>query len=46
MAKGQIKGNREAKKPKASKDQPKGPGSSYKQAQGKGIPTANPFAKK
>jgi hypothetical protein len=46
MAKGQIKSNREAKKPKANKDQPKGPGSPYKQAQGKGIPTANPFTKK
>ena len=33
MAKGQIKGNKEVKKPKAEK--PKGPGSAYKQAQGK-----------
>jgi hypothetical protein len=46
MAKGQIKGNKEAKKPKASKDQPKGPGSPYKQAQAGGISKANPFAKK
>jgi hypothetical protein len=46
MAKGQIKGNKEAKKPKASKDQPKGPGSPYKQAQSSGLPTASPFAKK
>ena len=34
MAKGQIKGNKEAKKPKAEK--PKGSGSAYKQSQGKG----------
>ena len=34
MAKGQVKGNREAKKPKAEK--PKGPGSAYKQSQRKG----------
>lgn len=34
MAKGQIKGNRESKKPKAEK--PKGPGSPYKQGQAKG----------
>ena len=36
MAKGQIKGNKEAKKPKA--DKPKGPASAYKQSQGKGGP--------
>ena len=46
MAKGQIKGNKEAKKPKAGKDQPKGPGSAYKQAKGSGLPAANPFGKK
>jgi hypothetical protein len=34
MAKGQIKGNKEAKKPKA--DKPKGSVSAYKQSQGKG----------
>lgn len=34
MAKGQLKGNKEAKKPKADK-KAKGPGSSYKQSQGK-----------
>ncbi len=34
MAKGQLKGNREAKKQKA--DTPKGPCSAYKQAKGKG----------
>ena len=34
MAKGQVKGNKEAKKPKAEK--PKGPGSAYKQSQSKG----------
>lgn len=34
MAKGQVKSNKEAKKPKADK-KAKGPGSSYKQSQGK-----------
>ncbi len=34
MAKGQIKRNKEAKKPKADA-KAKGPGSSYKQSQGK-----------
>ena len=37
MAKGQIKGNKEAKKPKA--DKPKGSVSAYKQSQGKGGPS-------
>ncbi len=36
MAKGQVKGNKEAKKPKA--DKPKGSVSAYKQSQGKGGP--------
>jgi len=40
MAKGQIKGNKEAKKPKA--DKPKGPGSPYKQSQGKGGQALSP----
>jgi hypothetical protein len=44
MAKVQVKGNKEAKKPKA--DKPKGPGSAYKQSQGKGGPAINPFVKK
>jgi hypothetical protein len=44
MAKGQVKGNKESKKPKA--DKPKGPGSAYKLSQGKGRPAVNPFAKK
>ena len=44
MAKGEMKGNKEAKKPKA--DKPKGPGSSYKQSQGKGGPATIPPAKK
>jgi hypothetical protein len=44
MAKGQVKGNKEAKKPKGEK--PMGPGSAYKQSQGKGAPAVNPFAKK
>ena len=46
MAKGQMKGNKEAKKPKADKNRPKGTGSAYKQSQGKGDQTTNPFAKK
>jgi hypothetical protein len=46
MAKGQIKGNKEAKKPKADKNQPKGGGSAYKLSQGKAGPTVNTFAKK
>ena len=40
----QKRSNKEAKKPKS--DKPKGAGSAYKQAQGKGIPTTNPFTKK
>lgn len=46
MAKGKDKGNKEAKKPKADKNAPKGGGSAYKQSQGKGASTVNPFAKK
>jgi hypothetical protein len=46
MAKGETKGNREAKKPKADKSMPKGPGSAYKQAHAKGGSTPVPFAKK
>jgi hypothetical protein len=45
MAKGQMKGNKEAKKPKADKDAPKkGAASAYQSAQGKGGPTTSPFA--
>ena len=46
MAKGQLKGNKEAKKPKADKSQLKGAGSAYKQAQGKGNTSSNPLVKK
>jgi hypothetical protein len=47
MAKGQIRGNKEAKKPKADKNAPKkAAGTAYQNAQGKGGPTASPFAKK
>ena len=46
MAKGQEKGNKEAKKPKADKNLPKSTVSAYKQAQGKGGAAPNPFAKK
>jgi len=46
MAKGQLKGNKEAKKPKVDKSQPKASISAYKQAQSKGGQAATPFAKK
>ena len=46
MAKGQIKGNKEAKKPKADKDKPKASESAYKMAQRGGIDTSKPFGKK
>lgn len=46
MAKGQMKGNKEAKKPKADKNQPKGAGSAYKQSQDKGTTNVNPSGKK
>jgi len=46
MAKGQLKGNKEAKKPKADKSQPKGGGSAYKLGQGKGGASPSPFAPK
>ncbi len=44
MAKGQVKSNKEKKKPKAEK--PKGSVSAYQQAQGKGGPAGNTFGKK
>jgi len=44
MAKGQIKGNKEAKKPKA--DKPKAEASAYKASQGKGGQTMSPPGKK
>jgi hypothetical protein len=40
------KGNKEKKKPKADKDQPKSHVSAYKAAQGQGKPFFNPFARK
>ncbi len=47
MAKGQVKSNKEAKKPKADKNQPKkGSETAYQKSQGKGGHTADPFAKK
>ena len=46
MAKGQMKSNKEAKKPKADKDKPKASESAYKKAQRGGIDTNNPFNKK
>jgi hypothetical protein len=44
MAKGQIKGNKEAKKPKAEK--PKSDVSAYKKSQGKGPQPMMPQGKK
>ena len=46
MAKGQLKGNKEAKKPKADKNQPKSSISAYKQSQSTGGQATTPFAKK
>jgi hypothetical protein len=46
LAKGQLKGNKEAKKPKADKSQPKATISAYKQSQSKGGQATTPFAKK
>jgi hypothetical protein len=46
VAKGQLKGNKEAKKPKADKSQPKTTISAYKQSQSKGGQATTPFAKK
>ena len=46
MAKGQMKGNKEAKKPKADKNQPKATVSAYKQSQSKGGQATNPLSKK
>jgi hypothetical protein len=40
MAKSQLRGNKEAKKPKA--DKPKSSGSAYKQSQGKGGQALSP----
>ena len=44
MAKSQLRGNKEAKKPKA--DKPKGPGSAYKQSQGKSGQVMSPPSRK
>jgi hypothetical protein len=46
MAKGQMKGNKEAKKPKADKNQPKATVSAYKQSQSKGGQATTPLGKK
>jgi hypothetical protein len=45
MSKAQ-KGNKEKKKPKADKNQPKTHVSAYKAAQEQGKPSVNPFARK
>jgi hypothetical protein len=46
MAKSQLRGNKEAKKPKTDKNQPKAKVSAYKQAQGKGGAPMTPSGKK
>jgi hypothetical protein len=46
MAKGQMKGNKEAKKPKADKNQPKATASAYKLSHSKGGQPITPFTKK
>ena len=46
MAKGQMKGNKEAKKPKADKNQPKATVSAYKQSQSKGGQATTPLGKR
>ena len=45
MSKAQ-KGNKEKKKPKADKNQPKTDVSAYKAAQGQGRPSFNPFGER
>ena len=45
MSKAQ-KGNKENKKPKADKNQPKATLSAYRTAQGQGKPASSPFARK
>jgi hypothetical protein len=44
MAKGEQRGNKEAKKPKS--DKPKGGGSAYKKSMGKGGQSLSPASKK
>jgi hypothetical protein len=47
MSKGQIKGNKEAKKPKADQDHSKThTPSAYQKSQGKDAPTDDPFKRK
>ena len=46
MAKGQMRGTKEAKKPKADKNQPKVKVSAYKESLTKGGQTANSVTKK
>ncbi len=46
MAKGQMKSNKEAKKPKADKAKPKIGASAYKQDQGKGESAVSSLVKK
>jgi hypothetical protein len=46
MAKGQMKGNKEAKKPKADKNKEKTTISAYKQSQTKEGQATTPFARK
>lgn len=46
MAKGQMKSNKETKKPKADKDKPKGGASAYQLGQGKGESAVSSLVKK
>jgi len=46
MAKGQMKSNKEAKRPKADKDKPKAGASAYNLGQGKGETTVISLVKK
>jgi hypothetical protein len=45
MSKAQ-KGNKESKKPKGDKNQPRATISAYRTAQGQGKPASSPFARK
>ena len=46
MAKGQMKSNKEAKRPKTEKDKPKAGASAYKLGQGKGETAVSSLVKK
>jgi hypothetical protein len=46
MAKGQMRSNKEKKKPKADKNKPKGESAPSFPGQNKGQPGSNPYGKK